>query len=127
MHRRLVGLTAATFVAAVAMSAAGPAVASAAKVERVSTLGKESFFAYVEKAADQVTTPSLIIPSTDRLGSYVEIRYRDVYFGDMHIFEHWRLINEPAMLIGMDALGLFDTLIIDYRRHELQIRMRSDG
>ena len=35
-----------------------------------------------------------------------------------------RLI-EPAMLIGMDALGLLDTLIIDYRRHELQIRMRQ--
>ena len=51
MHRKLVGLTAAAFVAAVAVSAAGPAVASAAKVERVSTLGKESFFAYVDKAA----------------------------------------------------------------------------
>jgi hypothetical protein len=29
------------------------------------------------------------------------------------------------MLIGMDALGLLDTLIIDYRRRELQIRMRD--
>jgi hypothetical protein len=26
-------------------------------------------------------------------------------------------------LIGMDSLGLLDTLIIDYRRHELQLRM----
>ena len=51
MHRKLVGLTAAAFAAAVAVSAAGPGVASAAKVERVSTLGKESFFAYVDKAA----------------------------------------------------------------------------
>ena len=49
--RKFVGLAAATFVAAAAVSAAGPAVASAAKVERVSTLGKASFYAYVEKAA----------------------------------------------------------------------------
>ena len=39
--------------------------------------------------------------------------------------EHWRLTDEPAMLVGMDALGVLDTLLIDYRRHELQIRMRS--
>jgi hypothetical protein len=45
----------------------------------------------------------------------------------MHIFEHWHLTSEPVMLIGMDALGLLDTLIIDYRRHELQIRMRDNG
>jgi predicted aspartyl protease len=43
-------------------------------------------------------------------------------FGDMRIFEHWNLMNEPTLLLGMDALGVFDTLIIDYRRHELQIR-----
>jgi hypothetical protein len=28
------------------------------------------------------------------------------------------------MLIGMDVLGLVDTLIIDYRRKELQVRLR---
>jgi hypothetical protein len=31
------------------------------------------------------------------------------------------------MLVGMDALGLLDALVIDYRRHELQIRMRAGG
>jgi hypothetical protein len=30
-------------------------------------------------------------------------------------------------LIGMDVLGLLDTLIIDYRRHELQLRMDHSG
>ena len=73
---------------------------------------------------DAVHTPPLLISASDR-GAAVEIRYKDVTFGDMHIFEHWHLTHEPAMLIGMDALGLLDTLIIDYRRHELQIRMRQ--
>jgi hypothetical protein len=27
----------------------------------------------------------------------------------------------------MDALGLLDTLVIDYRRHELQMRMARAG
>jgi hypothetical protein len=45
-------------------------------------------------------------------------------FADMRIFEYWKLTDEPALLIGMDALGLLDTLIIDYQRNELQLRMR---
>jgi Aspartyl protease len=76
--------------------------------------------------ADAMATPPLRLIGTDRPGSSLEFRYRDVSYGDMHIFEHWRLIDEPAMLVGMDALGLVDTLIIDYRRHELQIRVHSN-
>jgi len=55
----------------------------------------------------------------------IEIRGARITYGEVRIFEHWHLTHEPAMLIGMDALGLLDTLIIDYRRHELQIRMRD--
>jgi hypothetical protein len=42
--------------------------------------------------------------------------------GDMEIFKEWRMTRTPVLLIGMDVLGLFDTLIIDYRRRELQAR-----
>jgi predicted aspartyl protease len=55
----------------------------------------------------------------------IEIRGERISYGDMHIFEHWNLINEPALLIGMDSLGLLDTFIIDYRRHEVQLRIRD--
>lgn len=55
----------------------------------------------------------------------MQIRSSHITFGDMRIFEHWKLTDEPAILIGMDALGLLDTLIIDYKRSELQIRMRG--
>lgn len=47
--------------------------------------------------------------------------------GDMHIFELWHLTRKPAILIGMDALGMVDVLIIDYRRRELQIRTRGSA
>jgi hypothetical protein len=56
------------------------------------------------------------------LGS-ISIHDPGVTFGDLYIFKQWRLTSEPAILIGMDTLGLLDTLIIDYRRHELQLRM----
>ena len=56
----------------------------------------------------------------------MQIRGARVTFGDMHIFEHWHLTSEPAILIGMDALGLLDTLVIDYHRKELQMRPRRE-
>jgi predicted aspartyl protease len=49
-----------------------------------------------------------------------------ITYGDMHIFGHWHLNDKPALLIGMDVLGLLDTFIIDYHRRELQLRMRTD-
>lgn len=56
----------------------------------------------------------------------MQIVAQRMIFADMRIFEHWKLTNEPAIIVGMDALGLLDTLIIDYRRHELQLRMRAE-
>ena len=53
----------------------------------------------------------------------IEIRGARITYGEVRIFEHWHLTREPALLIGMDALGLLDELIIDYRGRELQLRM----
>jgi len=50
-----------------------------------------------------------------------------VTFADLYIFRQWKLTSEPAILIGMDALGVLDTLIIDYREHELQLRTQKIG
>jgi hypothetical protein len=72
--------------------------------------------------ANAIITPPLRMNCADPNGDFIEVHYHDVNYGDMRIFEHWRLTGEPAMLVGMDALGLLDILVIDYRRHELQIR-----
>jgi len=48
-----------------------------------------------------------------------------VTFANLYIFRQWKLTTEPAILIGMDALGVLDTLIIDYRQHELQMRLQK--
>ena len=52
------------------------------------------------------------------------VKNAEIMFSDLHIFEHWQLVSKPALIIGMDVLGALDTLVIDYRRNELQIRVR---
>jgi hypothetical protein len=45
----------------------------------------------------------------------------DVIFADFHVFKLWGLDKQPAMLIGMDLLGVLDRLVIDYRRNEVSM------
>lgn len=63
---------------------------------------------------------------TLHIGS-IEVRGLHLTFGDMFIFNHWKLTREPALLIGMDVIGTVDALVIDYRKRELQIRARRGG
>jgi predicted aspartyl protease len=49
-----------------------------------------------------------------------------IAYGEIQVFEHWHFTQKPALLLGMDVIGLLDTFIIDYRRHELQLRLRND-
>ena len=49
-----------------------------------------------------------------------------ITYGRMQVFEHWHLTQEPALLLGMDVIGLLDVFIIDYRRHQLELLMRDD-
>lgn len=78
---------------------------------------------------DQVTGATLDVQTGDRIATpavvmgEVMVRNAAMTFADFAIFEHWKMTDEPAMLVGMDVLGLIDTLIIDYRRRELQVRL----
>ena len=52
----------------------------------------------------------------------VTVRGMRVTFADFHIFDAWDMDDEPALLIGMDVIGLLDALIIDYKHQELHLR-----
>jgi len=54
----------------------------------------------------------------------VMLRGVRVTYGDMFLFEHWNMVAEPTLLIGMDVLGSFEALVIDYRTHQLELRSR---
>jgi hypothetical protein len=43
----------------------------------------------------------------------------------MYIFDRWRLLDQPTLVLGMDVLGTVDVLVIDYRLRELQVRLRD--
>jgi predicted aspartyl protease len=81
--------------------------------------------------ADEITGATLDVQRGDRvlvppirIGD-LTIRGAHITVGDMFIFQHWKMTTEPSLLIGMDVLGLLDTLIIDYKRKELQVLQRG--
>jgi Aspartyl protease len=53
----------------------------------------------------------------------MELRGATLNFGDVYIFQHWRMTGEPSIMLGMDVLGVMDQIIIDYRTHELHLRI----
>jgi len=55
-------------------------------------------------------------------GDHLTVKGVRVTFGDMYLFQKWGLTQEPALTIGMDLLGTFDVMVIDYARRELQVR-----
>lgn len=79
---------------------------------------------------DAVTGATLDIQTGNRVATPAltmgEVRVINpaMTFADFDIFKFWKMTEEPAMLVGMDVLGLLDTLIIDYRRKELQVKLR---
>lgn len=78
--------------------------------------------------ADEITGATLDVQHGDRIAmppiriGELTIRGENITVGDMFIFQHWQMTKQPALLIGMDVLGLLDTLIIDYKRSELQVQ-----
>jgi len=55
----------------------------------------------------------------------VAIHGLNIVFGDMYMFQHWNLTREPTLAIGMDLLGSFDVVIIDFAQREMQVRPRG--
>lgn len=51
----------------------------------------------------------------------VQVRGAVMSFGDVYLFQHWRMTGEPSIMLGMDVLGMLDQIIIDYKTRELHI------
>lgn len=66
------------------------------------------------QSGEYVRAPSLTLGD-------IQINQIAVTFGDLHVFEVWGYQNEPAIVVGMDVLGTLRTLVIDYKRKELQL------
>jgi predicted aspartyl protease len=69
------------------------------------------------EAGDMMRAPPIYVGT-------LQFNYVNITYGDMFIFERWKLNHEPVLVLGMDVLGTVDTLIIDYRLRQLQLRLR---
>jgi predicted aspartyl protease len=47
-----------------------------------------------------------------------------ITFGTFRVFKTWGIEDQPAVLVGMDVLGSFAEISIDYRRKELGLYPR---
>jgi len=66
---------------------------------------------------DMLRAPPIAVGSVQFNGVYIT-------YGDMYIFDLWKLEREPTLVLGMDVLGTVDVLVIDYRLRQMQIRLR---
>lgn len=70
-----------------------------------------------EQSGDRLSMPELLLGN-------LSVKSAEITVGDLYIFERWHMTKTPTLLVGMDLLGLFDVLVIDYKRRELQILTR---
>ena len=80
------------------------------------------------------TVSSTVIGATPQIAQGVSFETPDVEiggarlmnlvvtFGDLHVFGVWSLLEEPALLIGMDLLGTVPRFVVDYPRREFQLK-----
>lgn len=50
------------------------------------------------------------------------LRRLPVVFSDLHSFSQWKLGDDPALLLGMDVLRMFDAVEIDFRQRQVRFR-----
>ncbi len=83
---------------------------------------KEQDATIIGVTMDVATAKAIPAPPVDIAG--IKISGMQVTFGDLYIFEAWKLTKEPAILIGMDVIGVFEAVVIDYRLKELHLKAR---
>jgi predicted aspartyl protease len=83
---------------------------------------KEQETQIVGVTLDVATAHSISAPPVDIGG--IKIMGMQVTFGDLYIFDAWKMSKEPALLIGMDVIGVFEAIVIDYRLRELHLKAR---
>jgi predicted aspartyl protease len=64
------------------------------------------------------------LPDIDLIG--LKIRRLTAVAANAPVFDLWNLSQTPAMLVGMDILSQVETLVIDYGRREVELRMLAN-
>jgi len=74
-------------------------------------------------ATAQVAEGYAFVAPTVALGGDANVDNLSVTFGDFHVFRIWSLLDEPALVIGMDALGTLPGFSVDYPRRQFLLKL----
>jgi Aspartyl protease len=84
---------------------------------------KDSHKAEIEGVTLEVETGDMMRAPPIAVGP-LTFNFVNITYGDMFIFDRWKLNREPVLVLGMDVLGTVDVLVIDYKMRLLQMRLR---
>jgi hypothetical protein len=48
-------------------------------------------------------------------------------FADLHVFDIWDLAKRPSLMLGMDVLGRFNAIELNYARREIAFYLPHGG
>lgn len=74
----------------------------------------------VSAATSHIVPGNILKTPPFRMGG-VYITNMRVVFGEFEVFEMWNVVDEPAIVVGMDVLGTTQGMMIDFERKELSI------
>lgn len=82
---------------------------------------KDPTAARIYGVTKQVSDGGLSHSPTVYIGA-AEIRNLGIVYSNIPIFRTWHLDSRPALIIGMNALGVVDALVLDYPHAEVYLR-----
>jgi hypothetical protein len=74
----------------------------------------------VYAATSQAVFGKLVMTPQVRVGG-VSVGNLQVVYGDFEVFKIWGVQDQPAIVLGIDVLGMTDAIMIDYKRSLLHI------
>ena len=86
---------------------------------RLELVGRANELTAIYSVTGQSTTGRWGVVPALRVGGFL-IKHVPVVFSDLRTFDRWRLQNQPALLLGMDVLRMFDKVEIDFARREVR-------
>lgn len=101
------------------MTMMNEAAALAGRAQPITTLSGEATI--LIQSPTGRSTPARLAMTPLMSFADAQIARLPVLVGDFHTFDQWGLAGQPALLLGVDVLGLFDSVSIDLRRREFVV------
>jgi hypothetical protein len=90
------------------------------------TPGFEPIKVLIRGATGQVVEGVVDYVPTMRIGGVDFTRF-GLAFADLHTFALWQMTEEPAIMLGMDILRIFEAVSINFAQREVVFRVASSG